>query len=263
MSQSAEQQAIQLFLNSSAGLNFDESYYHTVRYTLPRPLLLPDGYQWHVALRGLSCVNSQLVVNGYCNSVWITFAGMGTSQYTLAEGNYDALSLCAGLNALTAAANGVIWIYDSVTLKVTARCNTSFTIGGTLPSELLDIPEGTTGTEMSSVRTVALTGVQSIIVDVDLAGNNITLGPLGNSTTTLARVQNDTAPLSVLHYSSTVGGNLVHDEVISAFTVSLYDQIGRPLLCTLPYDMTLEFKPVYTGRMQMRSERPNALNIPY
>lgn len=110
-------------------------------------------------------------------------------------GNFDAYGLAAALNARTTGV-GVSWSYDSTTLKMTATCASgTLTLGGGLCVELLDIPLGSSGTSISSSRTVRLTGVQSILVDTDLPGQNVTLRASGSSATTLARVCNDVEPL--------------------------------------------------------------------
>eukprot|EP00611_Tribonema_gayanum_P017534 TRINITY_DN3024_c0_g2_i1.p1 TRINITY_DN3024_c0_g2~~TRINITY_DN3024_c0_g2_i1.p1 ORF type:complete len:145 (-),score=23.17 TRINITY_DN3024_c0_g2_i1:17-451(-) len=137
-------------------------------------------------------------------------------------------------------------------------------VSGSLCSEVLDIPPGSSSTELWSARTVRLTGVQSILVDTpDLPGTNVTLRDAGTSSDSLARVMCDCAPLSTLHYESSGGGNLLFDNAVFAFTVVLTDQYGRPLLCTVPYDATIEFRPVWTGRLHLSVPRPFALNLPY
>jgi hypothetical protein len=46
-------------------------------------------------------------------------------------------------------------------------------------------------------------------------------------------------------------------------TIALTDQYARPLLCTSPWDITLEFRPVLTGRKDLRFDRPTGLaNVP-
>jgi hypothetical protein len=250
---------ISVFLSASAGLSGDAQYYSKVRYQLPTPLVAPEGYQWEISLRSMSIVNSQLVVNSYNSSLWLTINGGATQVYTVPAGNFDSYSLATSLNSLTGGA-GVGWSYDPTTLKMTATCTTgTLVLGGALCTELLDIPLGSSGTSISSSRTVRLTGVQSILVDTDLPGQNMTLRSAGSSATTLARVCNDAEPLATLHYQSSESGNLLYDSSVYSFTISLTDEFGRPLLATCPYEMSLEFAQKYTGRLSLNILRPYGL----
>jgi len=210
----------------------------------------------------MSIVNSQLVVNAYNDSLWLSINGGATQVVTMLTGNYDALTLSAALNLRTAALYGVSWSYDSTTLRMTATCPGGgvLRLGGSLCVQLLDIPEGSIGTSsVSSARTVRLTGVQSILVDTDLSGQNVTLRAAGAASTTLARVCNDAEPLATLHFQSAESGNLLYETSIYNFSVSLTDEYGRALLVTCPYEMSLEFKPVYTGRVSFAVPRPFGL----
>ena len=82
-------------------------------------------------------------------------------------------------------------------------------------------------------------------------------------TRTLARVMNDAQPLSTLSYENwSDQGNLLHDSTVFGFAIKLSDELGRPLLATVPYDMTVQLVPVYTGRMSMGLQRPTSLAFP-
>ena len=244
---------VQVFLNSDSGVRNSSVYHHTVFYSFPRPLVCEDGFQWSLSLRGLSVANSQLVINDYNRSL-----NIDGNYYLLAQGNYDANGLCAHLVSLT----GKTWFYDATTLKINFRSPTPAVLGGTILSEVLDFPAGIAGTEFSSASTVKLTGVQSIYVDTDLPGSNIAVKARVTSTT-LARIPNDCAPLATLHFEDSRGiGNILFDTAVFGVTVSLTDDSGRPLLCTKPYDMTLLFTPVQTGRMALRVDRPASLIAP-
>lgn len=248
--QTLEYPPIQVFLTASAGVSNSLTDYSMVHYTMPRPLVCPDGYQWLIALRSFSCVNSQLVINQYNCDLYVDGV-----HFALSHGNYDANSLVAALKTLT----GEMWSYSSTSLKVTFQSNTPKTLGGSLCSQILDIAEGTTANTISSLRTLRLTGAQSLLIGTDLAGTNITLLPGSNIATSLARVMVDTAPLSTLHWESSGGGNLLMDSAIYGFTVTLADEQGRSYLATVPYDLTLEFKPVWTNRIGLNVQRPLGL----
>lgn len=244
----------QVFLNATAGISSHPLYFHTVTYQLPRPLICQDGYQWRVSLNSMSIVSSQFVINEYNNLLKI-----GDINYYLTSGNYDASSLCLALASLT----GKAFRYDSTTLKITMTSTTSTTLSGPMASDVLDFVIDYSDVTFTSLRTVKLTGVQSIYVDMNLQGNNITLRKTP-TTTSLCRVNNNVPPLSTLHYfDNTPGiGNLLFDSGVYNFTIFLTDQDGNPLLVSAAYDLTLTFTPVYTGRQSMSVARPLGLSIP-
>lgn len=218
--------------------------------------MCPDGYLYTVSLRGLSMVNSQFVVCDYNN--WFVIDG---HTYTVESGDYTATSLVAALNALT---TGVCYFgFDSVSMKVTVTGGLMI-MSGPLFNEILDIADCTAYTA-TSYRTVRLYGTQSVFVDISLPGQNITLRKGDMSSTTICRVPCTAAPLQCLHYENPITcGNLIHDPSVFAFTISLTDDKGRPLLCTTPYEMSLEFAPVFQNRYGLQSERPTALsNFPF
>lgn len=248
-------QPVQLFLSAGAGIRRDPLLFSSVFYPFPRPLACQDGYQWSLSLKGMSITNSQLVINEYNSALAIDGVA-----YAVPTGNYDANSLCAALNSAT----GKTWFFDGVTLKVHMRSPIPVTITGVLASEILDFTEGSNGTDFQSNSTVRLTGVQSIFVDTDLPGSSLSVrGVQGGSSTTLARIPNDVLPLATLHFEDpSAPGSLLFDTSIFGITINLTDELGRPLRCTVPYDITLLFTPVQTGRLSLTVPRPPGLLVP-
>jgi hypothetical protein len=113
------------------------------------------------------------------------------------------------------------------------------------------------------MRTLRLTGASSIFVDTDLGGANISMRGAGSSSTTLARIPVTAAPLATLHYEdSNPNGNLLFENVITGLRIDLTDQWCRPYLATTPYEISLTFTPVMTGRFDLRVDRPSGLAYP-
>lgn len=239
--------SIQLSADAGIGEN-----YHTRYFKFPRPAICPDGYQWNICLKSMSIANTQLTVNEYCDTIEVDGVALKVTH-----GNYDAYTLSSALSLVTSKP----FIYDSVTLKMRVSAANSFTLSGTLPLLLLNIPPGTS-TSFESLSTISLQGVSSIFVSTDAVSASISCTQTALPTC-LARVQNNVAPLQILHFSDpNPVGCLLHDNSLFGLTIYLNDELGRPLLATDGYEMTLILFPVFTGRYSLNTERPASLSFP-
>ena len=201
----------------------------------------------------MSIANTQTIVNSYNN--WIVISG---TTFTLPVGDYDAYALASALTSAT----GRSFAYSNITLKITMTSATSCTVSGPIATELLGFTDGATGTSISSVNTVSLTGTQAVYVDTDLSGGNVCVRTSGSTNTCLARLNMDVQPLAVLHWQdSGSDATLIADPIISTLNISLSDEKCRPLLVTIPYSLSMQFTPVYTGRETLRIDRPSSMGI--
>ncbi|KAG5179181.1 hypothetical protein JKP88DRAFT_280514 [Tribonema minus] len=80
----------------------------------------------------------------------------------------------------------------------------------------------------------------------------------------LASVQVNVGPLGVLHYIDTqaVQGGLIDARSVAEFRVSLFDDAGRGLLASLPFNAMIKFSQLATGVRDLRIVHPGSLTAP-
>jgi hypothetical protein len=182
---------IEVFLNSRYASNADELYYNDCSWQLPRSVIAPEGYSLYVQLIDMTIPLSWHVVNQYCNELVINGV-----LYTLEPGNYSVRTLVSALSTLLSPTQVQV-AFDSITLKCKLTSVTPITVSGSLLSVLGIVPS--TGTTLSSLHTVDLTGQNSIYILSDFVTSNNNIDTRGNSSV-FCRIPVTAAPMQVLQH---------------------------------------------------------------
>eukprot|EP00953_Heterococcus_sp_UTEX-ZZ885_P029438 15622-Heterococcus_DN1.PRE.1 len=231
---------LEIFLGSRFAYNVDPVYYNNCFWQLPRPIIAPEGYSLYVQL-----IDMTIPVSWHL--------------YTLTPGNYSIRTLTAALNTLLPSATIV---FNDTTLKLTLTSAVPVTVDGSLCS-ILGIAPGTTGTSLSSVHTVDLTGQNSIYILTDFSSNNQNIDVRGGGSSVFCRLPCTAAPMQVLHHEDYNGksGLLIDTDNIASVHLKLEDENFNPLLATIHWEATLQITFVYTGRMHLQVETPLGLRV--
>jgi hypothetical protein len=242
----------ELYLSATDG-EFSGTYYNDVTFKLPRAIFARDGFSLYISVLSFTCPHTFKIVNEYNCSF-----NVDDASYSITIGNYSIYDLVA---AITSSVPNITCSFDSISLKATVTCSVSITVSGGI-CELLGIPENSSGTSISSTHTVACNGVQSIFVDSNLVGDNVDTSSI-NSRGLLCRIINQAAPLSVIQYedSSSTSGILLYDGIIHTVRIILQDDKRQPLLCSLPWQATIQVRQVQTGRSNFDVVRPDSLSL--
>jgi hypothetical protein len=246
---------VEIFLGSRFAYNGDPVYYNDCSWQLPRAVLAPEGYSLYVQLIDMTIPVSWHVINEYCNELYLN-----EQLYTLTPGNYSIRTLTAALNTLLPSSTVV---FNDTTLKLTLTSAVPVTVDGSMCSILGFVP-GTTGTSLSSVHTVDLTGQNSIYLLTDFSSNNQNIDVRGGGSSVFCRLPCTAAPMQVLHHEDYNGksGLLLDTDNIASVHLRLEDENFNPLLATIHWEATLQITFVYTGRMHLHVERPLGLRMP-
>eukprot|EP00611_Tribonema_gayanum_P029767 TRINITY_DN805_c0_g2_i1.p1 TRINITY_DN805_c0_g2~~TRINITY_DN805_c0_g2_i1.p1 ORF type:complete len:262 (-),score=36.23 TRINITY_DN805_c0_g2_i1:29-814(-) len=244
-------QPVEVYLNSKNGTRLS-MYHDRVFFTLPRPIIAPEGYQMYLSVQSFTCPVSWYVVNSNNDTLVIN-----NVPYVIPWGNYKIADLVNTLKLLLPLAV----TYNSINHKITLSSPTYFNVYGGL-CRLLGIPEASGGTTISSLHTIDLTGVNSIYVISNYTGNNI--DSAGPGQTVICRVPVTEPPLGVVQYSDQAcyAGIMMSDDVLSSIEITLEDEDRLQLQATIFWEMTLQVSFIKTGVKRMLVERPAGLSVP-
>ncbi|KAG5183362.1 hypothetical protein JKP88DRAFT_245241 [Tribonema minus] len=230
------------------------AYHNDVQAVLPHVIHAADGYSLRISLHSLSIANTQMCINLCCDTLVIS-----NMSITLPGGNYSASSLTA---ALAAAFPTRSVSFNSITSRITFASAATMTITGTMCA-VLQIDEGSSGLQISSNFNVDLSGTHVINVFTSLA--NASMDASANRRRgLLASVQVNVGPLGVLHYIDTAGaqGGLIEARSVAEFRLSLFDDAGRGLLASLPFNAMIKFSQLATGVRELNIVHPGSLTAP-
>jgi hypothetical protein len=244
---------LEIFLNSRYAFNADDTYYNDCVWQLPRAVIAPEGYSLYIQLIDFTIPVSWHVISQYCNELLLNDV-----SYTLVPGNYSVRTLVQALSKLLSP--DITVAFDNITLKMTLTAQTPISVSGNMCS-ILGIVAGSTGTTLSSVHTVDLTGQNSIYILSDFSTSNNNIDTRAGSSSVFCRIPVTAAPMGVLNHEDYNGksGLLLDTETLASVHLQLQDEEFRNLLCTIHWEATLQVQFVYTGRMHLYVERPLGL----
>lgn len=248
---SVRHQPIEVYLNSNNGIRLGE-YHNRVFFTLPRPIIAPEGCQIYMSCISFTCPVSWYILNSTCDTLYIN-----SVPYVLPWGNYSIVDL---VNALRGFLPFVV-SYNSINHKITISSSFNIVVSGNM-CKLLGIIEGSSGLSVTTAYTVDLSGVNSVFVLSNYTGNNI--DSAGPGQCVMCRVPVAVPPLGVIQYEdfAAYAGVMIGDDAISSIEISLEDETRLPLQASIFWEATLQIQFINTGVQRLIVERPIGFQAP-
>lgn len=239
-----------LQLDASDGV-YDEL--NNVLFQLPRPLNAPDGYSLRLTVLSFALPHTHFPINQYNNELTIN----GTTGVVEA-GNYSAWTLSKLLDSQWP---GLTVEFNEITERITFSASNSFTIAGSMCA-ILDIPEGTEGTSVSSVKCVNMSTTQHVYVTTDRHTDSISsAGRKG----IVCCVPVQVPAGGIIRFSdpNATQAVVLGDRGVSSLRIQLFDGSWNGFLAAVPWSLVVRVDFEYTGVRDAHRPRPTSLTVPY